>query len=269
MNNKELSHKFENAIKPVLSKAVFTYVMLTLCEFGCLFVLIFISTVLSSFMGFIAPFVSIFCTFLTLAIAFILNYGAFIIYLRFLRKERVTIGYMFIGFKQKRIVTALYFFLFLSMIILFGSCIPIYLTVDLTQADAMEKLFSDTAKFLKLSGYVTLISVVLFCVLFVRFSFTWLILQDNPTMTGWQAVKRSWKIISKKVFKFIGFLLYANRRYLLSLIILEVGVYLLPSTNQTSFLSMIMGIATFVVSALLMARLYFSITVFYDDLRSE
>lgn len=264
---KELAKEYNAKMHKVISREIFSLVVLAFSEIFCFSLVFYFSTIFASSTSIffsMLPIILLFCAF---SVSFMLHYGFFVIMCRLTRSERVTVGYLFVGFKEKRLRSAIVFFLFLMAIVIGLSSIPVFSTLDMSNVDAIKNLFQDEKKLKLLSLEITSITLVSFCVLFIRFSFVWPMIYTEKNISGWNAVKNSWKLFRGKTCKFLGFLFYISWKYILFFIVVELCNYYISLTPKgaSSFFGYILGFTSFVTLIYLLARLCLAIPVFFDD----
>ncbi|MCR5763641.1 MAG: hypothetical protein K6G00_09705 [Treponema sp.] len=216
---------------------------------------------------------SLFTVFLTLGLLIgmnlcseILLFGLYVIMARFIEKKYVTIGFLFIGFRknQKRIFkSALFFTLIYVGVIILLSIVYFFC------ADYFSKILENINSHTLLS-IAALIVLFLTMIISIPFSFVRLILYRDDKIKVLQAFKDSFLLMKGRFFHFIGFILYACKKPLIQVILIQVFLFIFSaganSSGSLQLLITFLGIVGIMAQYRALTILFMAITIYYYTL---
>ncbi len=278
MKIKEMMLILNQNTKNAVGKVMYTLFIKMLLQMFVAFAVIMIEIRVNKFVPQSAFFINIFLSALLFEFYLLLEYGFAVMLLRIVRKEYVTLGYLFYGLKNLRqaLPVCLVYTVLLG-IIGFASSKIIHtaqidtqiielLTQDIKLDDVSLQLlarYSVTAAVLALTAIISFI-VLLPTILSFDLRF------DNKEKPFWYPFKKSCSAILRKwnYFRFIGFALRAGGRYLIIAIVLGI-ILNIASAKKGESTSILFFVADFIYllnSLTALIRIYFSIPVFYVSL---
>lgn len=177
-------------------------------------------------------------SFLIIVLFFLLQYGYFVLNIRFLTQKRAVIGQVFSAFydKSRAIRLALFFtsiYIFLSLALSLISVVSGFFSMDsiLSFFSATEK--QNTSFIIRLVILMGII-IVFFVLVFIRYGFAWFILHDNPTIGVLQSLKQSVALNKQQFGSCLMFIIQAIARYAISTIILLALILFINVTRFSS-----------------------------------
>ncbi len=214
---------------------------------------------------------------ITFAVSFIvqtllgvIQYGLTSIFDLLTKKEFVTLGFLFIGFKkdQKRvfITTILYnLFLIVLTVILVLAASSVFFSTPQGQnaliAYSQTKDFSALNTFIQSFSVVLIFVILLLVILLFPFVFRYLNLINDSNISSGKALFESYSFTMKHFFKYIGLLIYSTKIPLAVFVICNVVSYFIP--ERLSFLSSIISIVAFIAEINILVRVNFCNVIFY------
>lgn len=261
---KEFNKKFtKNSAKVFI--ALFLFILLVIGTFiGFSALTMLFTSFVPSFIFAIVSFFTMLCAY---AMVFIFFYGVIILVTRLERGMSSSLGYLFLGFKHKRIKSAVCVFTFFALICMLFSSIPLMKTIDVSAQNPFAKIFQNPKLFMKLSFMTLCIFIFVSLFLFLRFSFTWNILYDNSGISGFGALRKSFKMFKRNIFKFLGFEIYLTKYLILVLVSIRVLNYLpmiFPQLTELKSFAAIFEMVRFLCGMIFFAKVTFSIPFCYD-----
>ncbi len=162
-------------------------------------------------------------------IQFIFQYGFFVLVMQLYRQEYAVLGHLFSGFKDiKR--AALVGLLFTSVYVIVLLLLSLLIGFIAGSSEANEIILEFESQFILLLS----VSVLTISMMYCKFSFTWLFLFENPSMSVKEALSKSISLTRKRMLKFFVFCIRSCGYFLPFAVGLFI-VFLLPIT--TSYLS--------------------------------
>lgn len=223
---KKLSYKQMGLIlnkcsKANMGKAVFSLLLYMLIQ-GALYIAAMIPS-----MGMLSENSSMFSAVFPLLFFFAANiisctliYGLFTIFSRMLEQRRVTIGFLFAGFKKdKRIFKSAIIYTLITTICAFVTSI---LMIVLKIPFSFDPSAADPVTILKSVAPLFVIFFVLMFVTLLPFVFVYFILNIDKDIKVFKAFGKSAGLLFKNLFRFIGFVLYAGGVYLAAFVAINV-----------------------------------------------
>lgn len=266
---KECNRRFsEVAAKVILSFGLFVFLSLS-CYFLSVLVSVFCTGIFSEVTAVCISFVLLFFIY---ALIFVFHYGFMILMLRLVRRSSVSLGYLFLGFKQKRISGAVRIFTVLLFFCVLVSSIPILMNIDITSLDSLRGLFSDKTKFAAVSLVVTLVFFASFLIFFLPGVFAWEIIYDSENETGFKAIAKSWRMLRSNFFRFILFELSVGKGCILILLAVEIlnAIFLFVLKKNPGFLfAYAAHLLSFATAVTLFSKISFSIPFFYETISEK
>lgn len=218
--------------------------------------------------------------FLSLLCWLLLQYGFHILILRMSRREYVTIGYVFYGFKKIRqtlplILTMAAMIVALTLAFITGTRIVMAkLGIDVMIQKAMdssENQVEALSAFFGHAGIILGLYVLILIIVFIRFSFVFYLHFDNPGAKPVFLLKKSAFLMHKNMFRLIRLVICAGGK---NLIVAAVTFFLtlaIPATNRDgsrsglSFVVLLLNFIYFVNAYTALLRMYFAFPVLYTD----
>ena len=218
--------------------------------------------------------------FLSLLCWLLLQYGFHILILRMSRREYVTIGYVFYGFKKIRqtlplILTMAAMIVALTLAFITGTRIVMAkLGIDVMIQKAMdssENQVEALSAFFGHAGIILGLYVLILIIVFIRFSFVFYLHFDNPSAKPVFLLKKSAFLMHKNMFRLIRLDICAGGK---NLIVAAVTFFLtlaIPATNRDgsrsglSFVVLLLNFIYFVNAYTALLRMYFAFPVLYTD----
>src|SRR5574344_988920 len=201
-----------------MSKAVFAILLYTILQ-SVIFSISMVPLLASSVGGGVATagqtfqlpstpmlaFTLILC-FVATVICIMLNYGLFVIMARMVEKKYVTIGYLFSGFKNKKVRKAAILFAVLFSI----ATIICAVVMALCEFKTQTPTDMDQTTLMSAISVVFIVFMGIMVLLLLPFTFVWMILYTDKNITSFKSFVISARLMFGHVFHFIGFLLAAG-----------------------------------------------------------
>ncbi len=238
-------------LRPNLGKAMFAVVFYNLLEKLLYFVSMIPAMIFMTSSGadvFSMVFESLLSAVLILVatvVLFFLKYGLNVTLCRMVEKSYVTLGYLFIGFRQnykKVLKGALLFTLIYALIV-----IPVSVCAGLGSIKfSVEELSLDNFEnLLAYAGKFYMIILVLMVVVNLLFSFVWLIIYTEDDCGVFEAFGRSIKYLWGRFFHYIGFMIYAAGLNIVFLVAFSVFSAFIPAARGNGSVPLFSSILTF------------------------
>ena len=198
---------------------------------------------------------------------FLLQSGAFVLFLRMVRGDYVSIGFLFYGFRKfKQFVGSAVFFAGLAAFVTVIIRFVIHFTKD-TTCDVLaflDKHFGEINSILVIAVVLLLLAVIIS----IRFLFLFFVRYDKPEIGTFKSAGIAAGVIRKKILLLIWFVLKSSARYLvLALFYFAASTYFGFKTE-----SAIQSVAHFLFSFLYLLNMYkafvmayFATATFYDE----
>lgn len=270
---KKLTEELNEIFLSCAAKIIFSLFLVVLMYSSCYFLFALIYAFLVAILP--APLSTLlsFCfMFFLCAMFFVLHYGAMVLITRLERNQPSSIGYLFLGFKHKRTSATVWIFSGLLFICLSLAVLPLFLNEDLSTVESIQALLANEQLLIKYAKYALVIFIISFCVLFIMFSFVWIIVYDLPDVIGIKACARSFKMIKSSFFHYLGFLFYINWKSILIIVGIDTFkglLFLFTQKGVNSFLGYLFGFLGFIAVLLLFAKTSLAIPFYYDKLNES
>lgn len=198
---------------------------------------------------------------------FLLQAGVFVLFLRMVRGEYVSIGFLFYGFRKfRQFIGSAVFFTGLAAIVTVLIRLAIHFTKD-TEYNILaflDRHFGEINSIL----VIALVLILLVVIISIRFLFLFFVRYDNAQSGTISSAGGAAKLIRKKIFLLIRFVLKASARHLvLASFYFAAATYFGLMTENT-----IQSIANFLFGFLYLLNLYkalvmayFATAAFYDE----
>jgi hypothetical protein len=197
--------------------------------------------------------------FAALTCVFILAYGFIIFNMRFVRRQFVSIGFIFIGFREyKRIIPAALLFSLCAVISLVLTEFGLYLLRNQFQALIKEHGLSAGV------GIIGGSALLLFILLSLKFSFVWPIMWDMPFIHAGSAFLLSAKILKGQVTHLVKFVIKAGGKSLIIAVSFFLFSVLIPPNSSGGFVFFILDFIYFVNLYTALIRMLIAFPVFFD-----
>ncbi len=217
-----------------------------------------------------------FMVFLAFQICLMLQYGFYVMLLRMTRKDYVTLGYLFYGFKNPRqslpvnLLLSVFFGIILALSVFLSEKFLADRVINILAENSPEILkYNDVLFYLRLLVAFTLWSFIS-VVFMIPFIFTFAYRFDSPRESFIKAAGKSVRDIVKNgnYFRFIAFAIRAGGRYLLIAIAIKfmTALFASPEKKGLSLFSFILDFIYFLNIYTAFIRIYFSIPVMYESI---
>ena len=167
---KEMTGELNLKYSELASKIILSAGLFLLLVFSSYLMLMTVSFVVAQiFSGAFAVMMSFLLMLFVYSLVFVFHYGFIILLLRLERKMSASLGYLFLGFKHKRISTLVCLFTVFLVVCIAVSSIPLFLSIDFSTQESMMQIFKDM---LKLTLVLKLVAAIFFlCFLIFFFPF--------------------------------------------------------------------------------------------------
>ncbi len=195
----------------------------------------------------------------------IILYGVFVIFARMIEVKRVTVGYMFIGFKQdKRVFISAVIFTVLLLIAAFAATFTGF-GLNLFSLSAVDPSQPQKAVTAVLPMFLIYIAFII--VFLLPFIFVFFFLYVDPNLKVMKAFALSAKLFYKNIFRFIGFVFAAGNYWLLAYAVSTFITIIIPSDANTALLSIssLLSIVGVITQYVTMVRIYMSVPLFFFE----
>ena len=218
--------------------------------------------------------------FLSLLCILLLQYGFHVLILRMTRREYVTIGYVFYGFKKIKQTLPLLLTIAVMVVVLtlafttgarlVMAKLGIYEMIQKT-VDSSENQIEALSAYLGHAGIILGLYVLLLIFVFIRFAFVFYLHFDNPTAKPVFLLKKSAFLMHGNMFRLIRLVICAGGK---NLIVAAVTFFLtlaIPVANKDgsrsglSFVVLLLNFIYFVNAYTALLRIYFAFPVLYTD----
>ena len=196
----------------------------------------------------------------------IINYGLNAMITNMVQKQYVTLGFLFLGFRDRtgRVVK--------SSLIFSGLCFLAALIVSVLIMVFIERVYSLVENHLSL--FIAVNSVVLFVLMFIfisPFAFVNIILYTQKTIKVHDAFRLSFKMMMTHFFHAIGFMLYSGGLDLIVFIVCNIVSAFIPEAkegeaNPFASVSLILSLVGFVCEYRAIVSMYVSLPLYYFSL---
>ncbi len=200
----------------------------------------------------------------------VIHYGLISIFDRLTKKEFVTLGFLFIGFKkdQKRAFLTSIFYSLLLLVFIF-LLLFIALIIYFNQDSGREVLntfsqsqdLSGLNSFIQSLSQIFLVAMIVLEILFFPFEFRYLFLLSDEKISSVKALFKSYAFTLKNLFRYIGLLIYSTKVSLALVIVCNLVSYFIP--KELSFLSMLISIVAFIAEINLLVKVNFCNVIFF------
>lgn len=268
--SKELSQKYY----AVVAKLLITVIMFLLLCFSSYIAFMMISFFFIKIIPVaISGFVSFILMFVFYSVLILFSYGVMILITRLERNQNVSLGYLFLGFRQrKRISTVVNIFATLLFLCVMFSSFPMIKSINFSSQEGVQELLNNVEQLQKLAYMTVFLFVVIFVLFFFRFVFSWIVIYDNKETPALISLSKSSLFLKGKTINFIVFELFINKillavlslTYLLPLIFPNISNQLIVQVLSISF--SILRISSFI---LLISKVCFSIPFYYDKKNNQ
>lgn len=268
--SKELSQKYY----AVVAKLLITVIMFLLLCFSSYIAFMMISFFFIKIIPVaISGFVSFILMFVFYSVLILFSYGVMILITRLERNQNVSLGYLFLGFRQrKRISTVVNIFATLLFLCVMFSSFPMIKSINFSSQEGVQELLNNVEQLQKLAYMTVFLFIGIFVLFFFRFVFSWIVIYDNKEIPALISLSKSSLFLKGKTINFIVFELFINKillavlslTYLLPLIFPNISNQLIVQVLSISF--SILRIASFI---LLISKVCFSIPFYYDKKNNQ
>ncbi|MGN0740373.1 MAG: hypothetical protein ACI4LX_09415 [Treponema sp.] len=267
---KEMTGELNSRYSELAGKIILSAGLFLLLVFSSYLVLMTVSFAAAQiFSGAFAVLMSFLLMLLVYALVFVFHYGFIILLLRLERKMSASLGYLFLGFKHKRISALVCLFTFFLFVCICVSAVPIFLNIDFSTQDSMMQIFKDMSRLTLVLKLVALIFFCCFLVFFFPCVFAWTIVYDNADITGLKAVSKSARMLKGHFFNFLFFELNVNKTYILVLLGIELVkdlFYFVIKKDLGMFFNYIFSFVNFICVILLFSKGSLAIPFYYNKL---
>ena len=157
---KEMTGELNLKYSELASKIILSAGLFLLLVFSSYLMLMTVSFVVAQiFSGAFAVMMSFLLMLFVYSLVFVFHYGFIILLLRLERKMSASLGYLFLGFKHKRISTLVCLFTVFLVVCIAVSSIPLFLSIDFSTQESMMQIFKDM---LKLTLVLKLVAAIFF-----------------------------------------------------------------------------------------------------------
>ena len=195
-----------------------------------------------------------------------MNYDLNAMVTNMVNKDYVTMGFLFIAFrdKSKRALKSSLIFTGIYIVVSLAVCAGFFILSD--------NIFTQDLSQKELYGKMMMTACVLIFVLFIfisPFIFVNIILHSQKNLKVRDAFRLSFKMMMTHYFHAIGFALYAGGKDLIVLIVCNVISIFIPSGDETSIyatISMLLSFIAFVAEYKAIVRIYVAVPIYYYSL---
>jgi len=207
---------------------------------------------------------------IALFFAITLIYGLVVIVARMVEKRRVTLGYLFQGFRERsRVFKASAIFI---VLVLLGTAVFVALELFVGNKYAVtitSQVLAQSPE--KISSYIIiamLVYVFIQIIFLLPFVFVWMLVHADSSLRPFKAFVVSARLLFGKVFHFVGFLIYAGGLNLLVLVAVNVIDAFIPQNAQTAlqFVSVVLSMVGFVAQYIAKVRMYIAVPIYFYSL---
>ncbi len=191
-----------------------------------------------------------------------LNYGLCVLITRLVERKYVTIGFMFIGFREntkKVFLSSLIFTAIYSFVIILLSVLMVIFR------DSILPLMTTNPELLAI--YLGLIAFILLFIFISPFAFVNIIIYLNPSIKIGKAFSLSFKLMISNYFHAVGFMFYCGGINLIVAIVVNVMNSLIPSSLSQqpglSFIIFMLSITGFICELKAIVNMYVSVPLYY------
>lgn len=181
-------------------------------------------------------------------------YGLNVIMARLVTNSYVTLGFLFIGFKQNRkkvfLQALLYTVINVVVISLIGGC-SVFVYFKFYPEMKIDEFI------VMVYGVVSMLSSILL----LAFIFSFLFLYDNPDMSPAKSFVMSAKLFFTQMFHFIGFEIYTGGWAFMSWIVLDFLNLLLGTSNAS--LSRVLSFCAFMFQINAVVKMFLALPVYF------
>lgn len=195
-------------------------------------------------------------------IIFILHDGLMLTTARMVEKKYVTLGWLFVGFRDKTRRTFRAALIFLALVAVVLGVLSVALARFVPE---VTELTAETLEaVLPTLSVLALIVLAVLLLVLLPFSFVWLVLYVGGERTASGAFKKSASLVFGQPLRYIGFLFYAGGRNLIALVVVIVLSSLLPSGDTgVQLLSMLLMFVQVAEQYIVMVRVYMAIPLYF------
>ena len=198
---------------------------------------------------------------------FLLQAGAFVLFLRMVRGEYVSIGFLFYGFRRfRQFIGSAVFYAGLAALVTAVIRFILHVTKDTTYdvLAFLDKHFGEINSIL----VVAVVLLLFVAIVSIRFLFLFFVRYDKPETGTFKSAGIAARVIRKKILLLIWFVLKASARYLV------LAAFYFAASTYFGFKteSAIQSVAHFLISFLYLLNIYkafvmayFATATFYDE----
>lgn len=233
----------------------------------------FISIVLNRvFVPEISLILCLVCVFFSFAMFFDLAYGTIVLITRLVRKEKASIGYLFLGFNTSRATGPVWVFSGLLSICFAATSLPVFYFVDFSKEKYIFAFLKNAELMSKITFFSIAFFVISFIAIFFRYAFVWNIVYDDENMTKLKPFIKSWKMFNGNVFHFFMFEFVLCIKYLLITFMIEALKFLQTKVTPSytdSYFNLLFNIVGFLTIFAMFSKVAVSIPFLYERYRQH
>ena len=267
---KEMTGELNLKYSELASKIILSAGLFLLLVFSSYLMLMTVSFVVAQiFSGAFAVMMSFLLMLFVYSLVFVFHYGFIILLLRLERKMSASLGYLFLGFKHKRISTLVCLFTVFLVVCIAVSSIPLFLSIDFSTQESMMQIFKDMLKLTLVLKLVAAIFFLCFLIFFFPCVFVWSVVYDNSDITGMKAVSKSARMLKGHFFNFLLFELNVNKTSIFVLLGIELVndfFSFVVKKDLGMFFNYILSFVNFICVILLFTKGSFAIPFYYNKL---
>lgn len=271
---KEMSKELDSKFKNVRGKLAFSLLMCVALIFSSYIVFMMVSFLSIKIIPLsISGIVSFILMVIFYSTIFLFCYGFSILNLRLQRQQNVSLGYLFLGFRQKKQISAVVnVFAILFFLCIMISSYPLMKKINVQDQDVLQKLLENTQELQRLANYTVLLFLVVFLLFFLRFVFSWIVIYDNPKVPGILSLAKSSSLLRGRLLKFLGFELFSCKFLILifaATYLVNYGLTFVELGKFSSIVYYLISLVRIISLFLIILKINFSISFFYDKIFSS
>lgn len=202
---------------------------------------------------------SLFCGFV---FVMLLQYGYQVLLLRLVRKEYVTLGFLFNGFRERKRISKACALVSFGLIIALAVCQVFAVVANIKFSAQIQKMTLPV-----LAGIILAVYAFISILLLIRFVFVFVCLNDNPQMKIIAVFKLSASLLKKRCIRLAGFVLYAGGTHLLIAAAIFIAMLFIPAKldGMKGFLVSILEFVYFIAAYTAAVRMFMAVPLFYTN----
>ena len=209
-------------------------------------------------------------TLLSLFIALLFDYGLCAIFCRMVQRKKVSIGYLFIAFKNKKDFTraagAAALFVAIEFLVSAAGLILAYFL-----RSPISRIFPGD-DFRSQAYRILIVIIPLFILTEIFLVFVWTIIYSERGTNALHAFRKSARMVAGNFFRFVGYELYAAGAalpVLIASVLLELWIPGEDTVSAMQLLKMLIQFAVIISEFIVLVRLNFSLPVYYFSMTGK